>query len=239
MYVRTFACPFQSSHSLPSPLSLERADVMQYPNVGFDSNVRSSFPSRAQVWTYLHDFAQQHALMDIIQFNATVTRITPDAKEWRVETTTTTTTTTASGSSSLDDTIQTQTFDQVVVCNGHFTTPIYPFIPGLQQYFTGRVLHSHHYRTPQSFSGQTIVVIGKGASGQDISLELAEFAKVYIVYDMAADTDTNTDTDTADDAQDQRIHKPLVRGIDLDGKVVFQDHSTCKADVILFATGYV
>lgn len=40
--------------------------------------------------------------------------------------------------------------------------------------FAGKVLHSHLYRFPEPFSGQTVVVLGAKASGIDISIELAK-----------------------------------------------------------------
>lgn len=38
---------------------------------------------------------------------------------------------------------------------------------------SGKVLHSHDYRYPEPFSGQSVVVLGAKASGLDISIELA------------------------------------------------------------------
>lgn len=38
----------------------------------------------------------------------------------------------------------------------------------------GKVLHSHSYRCPEPFSGQTVVVLGAKASGLDISIELVK-----------------------------------------------------------------
>ena len=37
----------------------------------------------------------------------------------------------------------------------------------------GTVMHSHSYRVPEPYSGQSVVVLGAGASGVDISMELA------------------------------------------------------------------
>jgi len=35
------------------------------------------------------------------------------------------------------------------------------------------VTHSHSYRIPEPYAGQSVVVLGAGASGLDISMELA------------------------------------------------------------------
>lgn len=39
--------------------------------------------------------------------------------------------------------------------------------------FSGKVMHSHSYRCPEPFAHQSVVVLGAGASGVDISFELA------------------------------------------------------------------
>lgn len=54
---------------------------------------------------------------------------------------------------------------------------------------TGKVLHSHSYRCAESFSGQSVVVLGANASGLDISIELAKVGaqvkKIYIYIGRA------------------------------------------------------
>lgn len=63
-------------------------------------------------------------------------------------------------------------FDAVVVCNGHYSNPRRPKLPGAAA-FPGRILHSHSYRRNEHFAGLTVVVIGASASGEDISREIA------------------------------------------------------------------
>lgn len=65
-----------------------------------------------------------------------------------------------------------EVFDAVVVCNGHYSDPRRPEIPGMGE-FPGRLLHSHSYRQNTPFAGMTVVVIGASASGEDISREIA------------------------------------------------------------------
>ena len=65
--------------------------------------------------------------------------------------------------------------DAVMVCNGHYTEPRLPALPG-QGSFPGLQMHSHNYRTRQPFSGKRVVVVGAAASGIDIGLEIAQVA---------------------------------------------------------------
>lgn len=57
-----------------------------------------------------------------------------------------------------------------------------PRIPGIET-FPGTVLHSHSYRKPDAFSGQTVLVLGAASSGIDIAIELSGHAtRVYLSF---------------------------------------------------------
>ncbi|XP_063200138.1 flavin-containing monooxygenase 5-like isoform X1 [Chroicocephalus ridibundus] len=69
-------------------------------------------------------------------------------------------------------------FDAVLVCTGHHTEAHLPLstFPGLEK-FEGWYLHSRDYKSPQSFLGKRVVVVGTGNSGIDIAVELSHAAK--------------------------------------------------------------
>ncbi len=69
-----------------------------------------------------------------------------------------------------------EVFCAVVVCNGHYSDPRRPQLPGAAG-FPGRLLHSHSYRHNRPFADLNVVVIGASASGEDISREIALVAK--------------------------------------------------------------
>ena len=54
----------------------------------------------------------------------------------------------------------------------------WPFVPESYNIadFEGEVLHSKDYRIPNTFNQKTVLVVGRGPSAIDISLELAEVA---------------------------------------------------------------
>eukprot|EP00879_Flechtneria_rotunda_P011205 GHRR01011703.1.p1 GENE.GHRR01011703.1~~GHRR01011703.1.p1 ORF type:complete len:302 (+),score=95.18 GHRR01011703.1:176-1081(+) len=58
----------------------------------------------------------------------------------------------------------TQEFDAVVVANGHYNEPNLPVVEGADSW-SGLQLHSHNYRIPEQFAGQTVVVVGASNSG--------------------------------------------------------------------------
>ena len=46
----------------------------------------------------------------------------------------------------------------------------------------GRQMHSHSYRVPEPFRDEVVVVVGCGASGKDIAMEVRRVAKeVHLV----------------------------------------------------------
>ena len=74
------------------------------------------------------------------------------------------------------DTVQTEQFEAVVVCNGHYSEPRVPNISGTES-FPGEQLHTHNFRTNDRFRDKTVVIMGASASGQDVAREIADVAK--------------------------------------------------------------
>lgn len=62
------------------------------------------------------------------------------------------------------NTVLVESFDAVMVCNGHYFEPSMPNLKG-QPIFQGQQLHSHNYRTPKIFLDKNVVIIGAGPSG--------------------------------------------------------------------------
>lgn len=58
-----------------------------------------------------------------------------------------------------------QVFDAVVVCNGHYSEPNLPDVPGADTW-PGLQMHSHNYRVPEQFAGQVVVIVGASNSGK-------------------------------------------------------------------------
>lgn len=79
-----------------------------------------------------------------------------------------------------------------------------------------------------------MLLIGKGPSGQDISLELARAGASHVIVSFREFDDEPVS------ALDKRTLKPAIDFIAQDGSVVFADGSTLEApNVIMFCTGYL
>ncbi len=128
------------------------------------------YPHHTLIAGYFEDYARANGLLPLITFNAQVLRVeplpgegSPGSQGWAV-------TTTATG---------TRTYQHVIVANGHHSRPRIPQFPGE---FTGESFHAHDYRDPAVFADKTVVVIGVGNSGMDISCDAAKLAtQVYLV----------------------------------------------------------
>jgi cation diffusion facilitator CzcD-associated flavoprotein CzcO len=128
------------------------------------------YPHHSLIAGYFEDYARHFDLQRRITFHAEVTHVeplpgdgAPGSHGWAV-------TTTATG---------TRHYPHVIVANGHHSRPRIPAFPGE---FTGTAFHAHDYRDPSVFADKTVVVIGVGNSGMDISCDAAKLAKqVYLV----------------------------------------------------------
>ncbi|KAK3594326.1 hypothetical protein CHS0354_024262 [Potamilus streckersoni] len=69
-----------------------------------------------------------------------------------------------------------ETFDYVMICNGHYYEPMSPHLPGLQE-FTGKTIHSHDYIDFHGYEGKKVLVVGFGNSAGDIACELSQHAQ--------------------------------------------------------------
>ncbi|EFC39456.1 predicted protein [Naegleria gruberi] len=75
------------------------------------------------------------------------------------------------------DQLSEETFDHIMVCTGHHSTPNIATFEGLKENFKGNVIHSHSYKNPfdsDMFMNKNVLVVGIGNSGGDIAAELAK-----------------------------------------------------------------
>ena len=52
-------------------------------------------------------------------------------------------------------------FDGVMLCQGFYSVPYTPAVPGLTDAFQGQVHHVSTYRRPAPFAGRTVLVVGE------------------------------------------------------------------------------
>eukprot|EP00608_Synchroma_pusillum_P006873 CAMPEP_0198425152 /NCGR_PEP_ID=MMETSP1452-20131203/4360_1 /TAXON_ID=1181717 /ORGANISM="Synchroma pusillum, Strain CCMP3072" /LENGTH=399 /DNA_ID=CAMNT_0044145505 /DNA_START=57 /DNA_END=1254 /DNA_ORIENTATION=+ len=122
---------------------------------------------------------------------------------------------------------ETQSFDAVAVCNGHYALPVTPSWPGLDV-FRGEVMHSVDYDGSKAWAGKDVLVVGARASGTDIAREATRHARSVTVSDRECG---------------ERAERGVLRHVGevsraTEHGVVLEDGAEVPADVIVFATGY-
>jgi hypothetical protein len=118
----------------------------------------SYYPTRDEALDYLADYEQRYEVPVVRPVR--VTDVRRDGDALRVHTT-----------------AESWTARAVVSATGTWSSPNVPTLPG-QEVHRGRLLHSAHYRGPDSFVGQRVVVVGGGNSGAQIVADLFECATV-------------------------------------------------------------
>lgn len=141
-------------------------DLMAFQDYTFDSmgggnDTWQRYPHHSKVLEYLENFASEFDLLRIIRFRQSVSRVEKLADTWFI---------TSRNDQSGD--VDTQGFDAVAVCNGHYSKPRLAEIAGADT-FSGTRMHSHNYRNPAGFANKRVVLLGTAASGIDISREIA------------------------------------------------------------------
>ena len=123
-------------------------------------------------------------------------------------------------------------FDAVAVCNGHFTEPIVPAIPGFGG-FPGTALHSHNYRRPDAMAGARVLLLGSSVSGHDLAREIATVAQdVYLSGHLFYDAPPLA-------CQDGAVKRcPPVERVDRTDVVLANGEVIRGVDAFVFCTGY-
>ena len=115
------------------------------------------YPNHRMMLDYLRDYARRFGVYEHAVFDTAVSWLTPDGDGWQVEL----------------STGERKRYAIVAVCNGAQRLPHVPPIPGT---FTGEVLHSMDYKTPDVLRGKRVLVVGAGNSGCDIAVDAVHHA---------------------------------------------------------------
>jgi trimethylamine monooxygenase len=127
---------------------------------------------------------------------------------------------------------ETNLFDYVCVCSGHFSTPNVPSFPGFET-FAGRIMHAHDFRDAEEMRGKNILIIGTSYSAEDIASQCYK----YGVKSVTCSWRTNP---MSFHWPDNFKTVPLLDHVDDRSKTChFKDGSTADIDVIILCTGYL
>ncbi|XP_030535513.2 flavin-containing monooxygenase FMO GS-OX-like 3 [Rhodamnia argentea] len=178
------------------------------------------FPGHEEVLRFLQGFAEDSGVVELVRFEHEVVRVERVVEErndeWVVEWQT------------RDGEVRAEVFEAVVVCNGKYTEPRLAEFPG-RSTWGGEQIHSHNYRVPEPYKDKIVVIIGNGPSAVDIAKDILHVAKEV---HLASRETTKF-----------KIHDGLYQHSPIDyaednGKIVFRDGSSMRADAIIHCSGY-
>ncbi|KAH8402270.1 hypothetical protein KR009_010889, partial [Drosophila setifemur] len=192
-------------------------EVMGFPDFEIGSNERSYVRSD-EICDFLNEYADHFELKKHIKFNSYVIRVTQKMNKWQVLV-----------KDVITNKIEFHYFDKIMVANGHYHTPNYSKIQNMNL-FKGEYLHSHDFRSKEIFQGKSVLVIGAGPSGMDLSNIISRSAKRVIISHHSTDIGNAIFFDNVQ-------QKPDVRELDENG-AFFVDGSYEHFDTIFFCTGY-
>lgn len=149
---------YESTHTISSK------PFTQYPDFPMPDRF-PDYPHHSEILEYLKRYKQHFGLDEAIEYEASVVDIEPrDGGElWEV-------TVEPAGAEA-----ETRLYSGVVIANGHNWYPKTPDFPGE---FTGEVIHSADYKSPEVLKGKRVMVVGAGNTGCDVAVEAGQNAEI-------------------------------------------------------------
>jgi cation diffusion facilitator CzcD-associated flavoprotein CzcO len=187
------------------------------------------FPSREDVQDYLVKYSQE--IRHLIRFSTLVRdvqlRQENGKDQWDV-----------TFASTMDDTVQTTTYDALVVASGHYSTTFIPEVHNLAAFHKAHpsvVMHTKSYRTPDPFADKKVIVVGNAASGLDIASQISRVCQQPLL--LSVRTPSPPDNLAYVGAEEVPVIEEYLvneRGVRFEGGRVERD-----VDAIVYATGYL
>ena len=126
------------------------------------------WPSGEQVQSYLESYVERFDLAGCLRLGTEVTRasLAEDGGSWEI------------ASRGPDGQFTIETFEQMVVANGIFSTPKVPPLPGLEEFRAagGRVCAPGEIHDVEEARGRDVVVLGYGKSACDVAVPVSDVA---------------------------------------------------------------
>lgn len=145
---------YETAHLISSKRMTEFAEFPMKDSV-------AQYPSHHELKAYFRDFVDHFGLREHYEFRTRVLRIEREGDLWQITT-------------ECDGQQQTRTFSGVMIANGTLHTPNMPELPGE---FTGELMHSADYRSPEVFRDKRVLIVGCGNSGADIAVDAVHHAR--------------------------------------------------------------
>jgi trimethylamine monooxygenase len=198
-------------------------ECLFFPDYSFEDHFKfdiSSYPPRTVIKDYINGYVNKLQIQDWIRLNTVVrnVRYLEDRELFAVTV-----------YDYNDSKTKQDVFDYVIIANGHFSVPSIPQIEGIER-FQGRILHSHEFRDAQEFTGQTVLIVGAGHSGEDIGSHCYKYKCKQVIRSFRSEPAILPWPSNWKDV-------PLIKRLD-QNHAYFIDDTSAEIDCIIFCTGY-
>jgi cation diffusion facilitator CzcD-associated flavoprotein CzcO len=151
--------------SYPEVTTQTTRDAYSYSDFSMPDHY-PDWPSGAQVFDYLTDYAKHFNVTPCIKLNTSINSINRKGTYWEVEVQT-------------GENVTTELFDFVAICSGTFHKSYTPQFPYADQFIKagGKIMHSSEVNDISVFDNKHVVTVGFAKSATDISVLAAERAK--------------------------------------------------------------
>lgn len=199
-------------------------ECLEFADYTFDEHFGrpiASYPPREVLWDYIKGRVEKADVRKWVRFDSPVRMVTYSAKS---------ATFTVTVHDRVDDVVYSEEFDNVVVANGHFSTPNVPYFEGIDR-FAGRVLHAHDFRDAMEFRDKDVLIIGSSYSAEDIGSQCYKYGARSI-------TNTYRSRPMGFTWPSNWEEKPLL--VRVEGKTCHFEDGACRdVDAIIMCTGYL
>ena len=181
----------------------------------------ASYPPRSVLFDYIKGRIEKAGIRDWIRFRTPVRHVSYDEGTGKFTVT-------------VQDLVKnheySEEFDNVVVANGHFSTPNVPHFDGFDT-FNGRVLHAHDFRDALEFKDKDILLIGTSYSAEDIGSQCWK-------YGCKSVTVSHRTGPMGFHWPDNWKEVPLLTHVEKN-TAHFKDGTSADVDAIILCTGYL
>jgi len=199
-------------------------EALEFADYSFEEHFGApipSYPPRAVLRHYIAGRAEKSDVRKFIRFRHPVRDVQWDDATGKF---------TVTARDLVNDRLSVDTFDYVVVANGHFSTPNVPVFPGLET-FPGRVLHAHDFRDAAEFAGKRVLCIGSSYSAEDIGMQCYKYGATEITFSYRS-------------GPMGFAFPPAFSEVPLLEKIIgktahFKDGTTKDVDAVILCTGYL
>jgi dimethylaniline monooxygenase (N-oxide forming) len=123
------------------------------------------WPAGEEIQSYLVDYAKKFNVFPLIQFGHEITHTGFQNNKWTI-------------TGKKGDTVFTEQTDFLIICNGTFSDPFIPTLPGMDSFANagGCILHSSEFNSTELSKDKRFIVVGYSKSAHDVVTAGAETA---------------------------------------------------------------